>query len=150
MTRQLELLNAWFDALRPQFAHLRLSVYPIAARGHDGLFIVVGNAELPGQLRRRSWHIQTRTYAEILPLAWEYARKIITEQMGIACWEGFKERHEQTVFESTAEQAVFIRYRYDAITESSLRATPPSELMPMLQDFSVPPLPPAQIISSIN
>ena len=48
INRQLELLNAWFDALRPQCIHVRLSVYPIPSRAHTGLFVVVGDGNAPG------------------------------------------------------------------------------------------------------
>ncbi len=138
--RQLELLNAWFDALRPQFVHLRLSVYPITSRGHDSLFVVVGNGGAPGQLRRKSWTIQRRSYQEVLRLAWIYIQAILTEQMGADCWSQFQTLYEKTVFENTAEQDLFIRYRFDPPQESPLRTTPPAALMPMLEGISIPTL----------
>ena len=138
--RQLELLNAWFDALRPQFVHVRLSVYPIASRGHDSLFVVVGNSGAPGQLRRKSWSIQRRSYQEALRLAWVYIQAVLTEQMGAGCWLQFQTLHEKTVFENTSEQDLFIRYRFDPLEESPLRTTPPAELMPMLEGVSIPSL----------
>ena len=140
--RQLELLNAWVDALRPQFVHLRLSVYPIASRGYDSLFIVVGNVGssggAPGQLQRKSWTMQRRSYQDVLRLAWQYAQATVIEQMGHDCWKQFQELYQEMVFQSTPQQALYIRYRFDPPRESPLRTTPPSALMPMLAGIRLP------------
>ncbi len=145
--RQLELLNAWFDALRPQFVHLRLSVYPITRMGYNSLFIVVGNGGAPGQLKRKSWTMQRRNYQDVLRLAWEHTQTTLIEQMGNDCWRQFQGLYEEIVLESTPEHAVFIRHRFDPPAGAPLRAAPPAELMPMLQGLQVPTLP-AQETSS--
>ncbi len=139
--RQLELLDAWFDALRPQFVHLRLSVYPIASRGYNSLFIVVGdggNGGAPAQLRRKSWSMQSRSYQDVLLLAWEYARITLTAQMGPGCWKQFEALYQETVVESTPEHALFIRHRFDPPEASALHTSPPADLMPMLQGIHIP------------
>lgn len=141
VNRQLQQLNAWFHALRPQFFHLRLSVYPITSRGYNSLFIVVGNATVPGQLLRKSWTMQHRSYEEVLQLAWEYTQKVAMEQIGLTCWELFQDKYQSTVFESTRKQPLHILHQLDLPQVAALRSQPPPELMPMLEGIHIPALP---------
>lgn len=143
ISRQLEALDAWFDALRPQFVHLRLSVYPVKATGCDSLFIAVGGGSVAGTLQRKSWMMGRRSYQEVLLLAWEYAQAVLISQMGTACWEEFQKRFKGAILANRPGQGVFIRYRYDPPGGVRLRNVPPAELMPMLKSFSAPVLAPS-------
>lgn len=141
INRQLELLNAWFDALRPQCIHVRLSVYPIPSRAHTGLFVVVGDGNAPGgALQRKNWSMQSKSYQEALVLAWQYVQTIITAQMGADCWQEFQARYQEQVFASTAAEAVFIRHWYHPPGGAPLRTAPPVELLPMLREVNIPVL----------
>ncbi|QIL80765.1 AP2 domain-containing protein [Diaphorobacter sp. HDW4A] len=138
--RRLELLNAWFDAVRPQFIQLRLSVYFLSNKGYDSLFIVVGDGSPSGHKQHKSWTIQRRTYQEVLQHAWDYAQAILTQQFGRSCWREFAKSHQATVLASTPEQPIFIRHRCELPGHAVLRKTPPVGLQHMLRGFRIPAL----------
>ncbi|CAB5721809.1 AP2 domain [Delftia tsuruhatensis] len=140
LDRRKKLLNAWFDALQPSVVHVRLCVYHIKKRNHDALFIVVGHGK---RLQRRNLSMKYRSYAECLPLAWSQVEVVLTQQLGMACWQDFQQRHRSAFFESAQARHLFIQYLYEPPGGNPLRNTPPAELLPMLQGLHIPLLSPA-------
>lgn len=142
MARRHSLLNDWFDAMEPQFIHLRLSVYPIAKQSYSSLFVVVGSGKAPRQLQRKSWTMQLRTYQDVLLLAWDYVQEVLTERFGAARWQEFERLYAATVFASTPDAPMFIRHRLDPPEGTPLCNSPPHELANLLAGLSIPRLPP--------
>lgn len=138
--RRLELLDGWFDAVRPRFMQLNKRVYSRHTKNHDILDISVGDGSPRGGMQRRSWTIQRRSYEELMPLAWDFARNTLTERFGSACWQEFERLYQSVVFASTREQSVCIRHRYEPPGHAALRCTPPANLQPMLAGFKIPAL----------
>ena len=139
---RLRLLNAWFDAVRPQFMRLRLKVVFQGSKGCDCLYLVAGNESRPGQLRRKAWTIKRRTHQQVLRIAWDYARSTLTEQFGEEGWQEFSRLHQAAVLSSDPQQLLLIRHRHEPPGHTVLRHTPPAELKPMLREWHIPPLAP--------
>lgn len=141
-----QLLDAWFDAMRPPLVHVRLSIHPIPCLGSDGLFLVAGQ---PGQLQHKKWSLRRRSYADCLEPAWAHVEQVLTRQMGIACWQEFQSRYRHAFFASAQTSHLLIRMRHNPPDGHCLRHTPPAPLQPLLQGFAIPVLPPAESADGI-
>lgn len=147
LNRRYEMLNAWFDALKPRHVHVRISIYSVHERGHDAVLAIVSNGGPPSQLKRRTWSLLRAQWQDRRDEVWGYVRDSLNELLGARAAREFVLRHQHAFFAADLSIGFVLRQRLEEPALDYLRSSPPLELMPMLEGFSVPPLPPLHTVS---
>lgn len=150
LERRLEMLNAWFDALKPRHVHVRISTYPVLQRGHDAILAIISNGGPPSQLKRKSWSLLHSSWQERIDEVWTYVQTSLTELLGSRYWHEFQSSHREAFFSGNPETGFFVRERLEDPAHEYLRHSPPDALRPMLDGFAVPALPPLHKFSSLK
>lgn len=79
----------------------------------------------PARKRLSTWSLSNRRgLPDVLPLAWNFLERSLTNLHGKACWTQFAQHYRGPFFALQSDQRFLVRYRHDAPDRAALHRPP--------------------------
>ncbi len=128
-------LNAWFDALVPQFVRVWVRVSTKDARA--SLLLSIRGGQPHEQQTVRSWGLTKQTLQDVPQKAFDFIQAFVTSRCGVDWWRKFQVRYQAQIMAVNVDTDFRVRVRF-VQEDAAMLLNPPGQLAIALQGYHVP------------